>query len=122
MQIGTLRHRVTLDNPGPPQSDADGGVTYAWPPAGGVCLGRRLPANVEPAPHRVTPEGMERPIAQTIEGVRAFSVSVRYLAGVTLQTRVTVHETPADRTLWVSGITDLDSRQRTLILTCAERT
>ena len=110
MDAGTLRQRVTLDNPSPPVSDGDASAAVLWPPAGGVRLGARLPAAVEPP--RIGAD-LERPIAKMTR--------LRYLPGVTLQTRVTWHDGAIDRTLWVTGISDEGSRHAALVLLCRER-
>lgn len=117
MNFGTLRHRVTLDNPSPPQSDGDGGETQLWPPDGGVRVGTRVPASVE------TPElgTLEHPIAKTSEAVGTHTVRLRYLPGVSTQTRVTFHDGAIDRTLWVNGVADEESRHAILALTCREQ-
>lgn len=117
MDIGALRHRITLDNPSVPTPDTDGGASRSWPPFGGVRLGRRVPASVEPATFNQT---LERPVAKTSEGVGTYTVRLRYLAGVSTQTRVTFHDGATDRTLWVNGITDDENRHAMLALTCLE--
>lgn len=117
MEFGLLRHRVTLDNPGAVTGDGDGARVQHWPPEGGVRLGARVPASVETD----TARDLEHHVAKTVEGVGTYVVRLRYLPGVTLQTRVTFHDGPVDRTLWVNGISDEDSRHVALALTCAER-
>jgi head-tail adaptor len=116
MEFGQLRHRVTLDNPSAPIADTDGGQTYLWPPDGGIRLGARVPASVAPDTER----NLERRVAKTVEGIGTYLVRLRYLAGVTLETRVIFHDGPTDRTLWVNGIHD-DGRHAVLALSCAER-
>lgn len=117
MNFGLMRHRVTLDNPSQPTPDGDGGGTALWPPAGGVRLGARVPATVEPT----DAQALERPVAKTHEGVGTYTVRVRYLPGVSLQTRVTFHDGAVDRTLWVNGVSDEESRHAMLALTCREQ-
>ncbi len=117
MEFGHLRHRVTLDNPSAPIPDGDGGESIRWPPAGGVRVGTRVPAAVD----TVVGAGQERTIAKTVEGVGSYTVQLRYLAGVTLQTRVTFHDGLIDRVLWVNGIADDQQRHAMLVLSCAER-
>jgi head-tail adaptor len=117
MDFGELRHRVTLDNPSAPTGDGDGGAARLWPPDGGVQLGARLPAAVDPG----AAQGLERSVAKTTEGVGTFTIRLRYLAGVTLETRVTFHDGPTDRTLWVTGVADEAQRHVLLALTCQER-
>lgn len=113
-----MRHRVTLDNPSAPQPDGDGGAVVRWPPDGGVRLGARVPASVDAAADTGT---LERPIAKTSESVGTYTVRLRYRPGVSTQTRVTFHDGPTDRTLWVTGVTDEEQRHAMLALTCTEQ-
>lgn len=118
MDFSVMRQRVTLDNPSLPTSDGDGAEVRLWPPDGGVRLGARLPAAVEPS---VANQSLEHQVAKTLEGVGGFTVRLRYLPGVTLETRITWHDGPTDRTLWALGVVDEASRHAQLTLTCAER-
>lgn len=113
---GALRSRVTLDAPSVPQPDGEGGALVLWPPAGGTVLGSRVAALVT----TVNRDSQERAIAKTTEGVATYTVIVRYLPGVSLQTRVTVHDGATDRPLYVTGIEDPEQRHRELRLACAE--
>lgn len=117
MNFGKLRQRVTLDNPSTPNPDGDGSGAVLWPPEGGVRLGARVPAAVEPT----DAQALERPIAKTHQGVGTYTVRVRYLPGVSLQTRVTFHDGDVDRTLWVNGVSDEESRHAMLALACREQ-
>lgn len=118
MNFGLMRDRVTLDNPSQPTPDGDGGATVSWPPDGGVRLGARVPASVDAATETGT---LERPVAKTSESVGTYTVRLRYLAGISTKTRVTFHDGPTDRTLWVTGVTDKALRHGALTLTCAEQ-
>lgn len=113
---GILRDRVTIDNPSAVTSDGDGGPSRLWPPDGGVRLGARLPANVEPALAR----SLERLVAKTSESNASHIVTVRYIGGVTTQSRVTWHDGGGDRTLYVNGVSDMEGRHVVLALSCAE--
>jgi head-tail adaptor len=115
---GRLRQRVTLETPGAPAPDGDGGAVSLWPPAGGVVLGARVPAAVDPVTRA---QGLERDLAHTSEGVGQYTVTLRYLPGVTLATRVTLHDAAGDRPLYVTGITDPEQRHVELALLCTER-
>jgi head-tail adaptor len=117
MDFGPLRHRVTLDNPSTSVPDGSGASTVLWPPDGGVRLGTRVAASVQPAADTGT---LEHEAAKTNESVGTYTVRVRYLPGVSTQTRVTFHDGPTDRTLWVTGVTDEAFRHAALTLTCRE--
>src|SRR5580765_5991895 len=112
---GALRHRVTIANPSQPTSDGDGGAAVRWPPDGGVLLGARVPASIEVAGARA------HTTAKTTEGIGGYTVRLRYLAGISLASRLTWHDGAVDRTLWVNGIVDDDQQHARLELTCAER-
>lgn len=110
MNIGALRHRVTLQTPGSPVPDVEGGYTETW-----TTLGTRVPASIEPATART----LERITANVVTSSASHLVTLRYLPGVTTKTRVTFHDT-ADRLLSVTGRHDPDERHVTLILECVE--
>lgn len=110
MNVGALRHRVTLQTPGDPVPDGDGGYTETW-----TTLGARVPASVEPATART----LERIAANTVTATATHLVTVRYLPGVTTKTRVTFHDV-TDRTFSVSGTHDPEERHRVLIIECTE--
>ena len=111
MDVGALRHRVTLQTPGAPVPDGDGGYTETW-----TTLGVRVPATVEPA----TARSLERIAANTVTSTASHLVTVRYLPGVTTKTRVTFHDGTTDRTFSVTGTHDPEERHRVLILECTE--
>jgi SPP1 family predicted phage head-tail adaptor len=113
MDIGKLRHRVTLATPGDPVPDGDGGATVTW-----TTLAARRAASVQPA----TAHALERLMAKTTETIATHIVTVRYLPGVTTKTRVTFHDGATDRLLYVAGVFDLEERHEALALTCNEAT
>jgi len=110
MNIGALRHRVTLLTPGTPIPDGDGGYTETW-----TTLGSRVPAAVEPA----TARSLERIAANTVTSTASHLVTLRYLSGVTTKTRLTFHDT-TDRTFSVTGTHDEEERHESLVLECTE--
>lgn len=110
MDVGSLRHRITLQTPGAPIPDGDGGYTETW-----TSLGVRVPASVEPASAR----SLERIAANTVTSTASHLVTLRYLSGVTTKTRITFHD-QTDRTFSVTGIHDPEERHRVLILECTE--
>lgn len=111
MDVGALRHRITLQTPGAPVPDGDGGYTESW-----TTLGRRVPASVEPASARA----LERIAVNTVTSTASHVVTLRYLSGVTTKTRVVFHDGPTDRTLSVTGYHDPQEKHRVLILECVE--
>ena len=111
MNAGSLRHRVTLQTPGAPVPDGDGGYTEVW-----TVLGSRVPAAVEPA----TARSLERIAASTVTSTASHLVTIRYLPGITTKTRVVFHDL-TDRTLAVTGTHDTEERHRVLVLECVEQ-
>lgn len=108
-----MRHRVTLENPGDavPDPTGGGGYTQAW-----TTLASRVPAKVEPASAR----SLERVTANTVSSSASHLVTVRYVPGVTMQTRLTFHDGEVDRLMAVTGQHDTEERHLELILECAE--
>ena len=106
--IGTHRHRVTLDEPGDPIPDGDGGYTETYTP-------------LDPAAWDCS---IEQAAARTLENIGAGSlvaqathvVRGRYHAGITTRTRVTFH----GRILNVLYTANVDERDIETALVCAE--
>lgn len=111
MQVGTLRHTVTIQTPGPNVPDGDGGFTNTWP-----ALVSRIPASVAPASAR----DLERVVASTVQSTASHLVTIRYVAGVTTAQRVIFHDSVGDRTLSINGVTDEDERHVQLVMACTE--
>lgn len=111
MQIGSLRHRVTLQTPAAPVPDGDGGYTQAV-----TTLASRLPASVEPA----TAKSLERVVANTVASTASHLVTLRYLAGVTTAAQLVFHDGTTDRPMAITGVHDTDERHIELVLECAE--
>lgn len=110
MNIGQLRHKVTLDNPTGTVPDGEGGFTE-----GLVRLATRIPASVTPA----TVRSLERVVANTVTSTASHIVHLRYVAGVTTNTICTFHDR-VDRTLRVTGFNDPEERHIELFLECQE--
>ena len=108
MPIGDYRHVVTLDAPGPPVSDPDGGWTPTWQP-------------LDPPRWYCS---IEQPAARTLESLGAGSVvaqathllSGRHHPGITAQTRVTFQ----GRTLNVLWFANWEERDVLTDVVCAE--
>lgn len=108
MRGGTLTTRAVLENPAAPVSDGDGGFTEAWAPL--------TPSPVWCALRQPSAFDLERVQAGSVQATATHLVSMRYHAGVTTQTRLTV----GSRQLQVTGIQNVDGRNRELVLVCVE--
>jgi SPP1 family predicted phage head-tail adaptor len=108
MDIGALRHRVTLENPGTPVPDGDGGYTEAW-----TALS---PASVSASIVPATARDLERVVAGTVMATATHVVTIRYHSGVTTKTRVTF----GTRVFSVTGVQNADERNIQLQLVCEE--
>lgn len=108
MNIGALRHLVTLENPGPAVPDADGGFTQTWtaltPP--------KVWAEIRPA----TARELERTVTGTVMATASHIVRMRYHPQVTTQTHLLFN----GRTLNVTGVANQEERNIELVLTCVE--
>lgn len=108
MPIGAYRHRVTLDEPGPPISDPDGGWIATWTP-------------LDPPTWNCS---ITQPAARTLESLGAGSVEAqathmlvgRYHPGITTQTRVTFE----GRTFNVLYVANKDERDVESDVVCSE--
>lgn len=106
---GALRHLVTLQNP-TEVADLDGGYTTDWD------LALVHPSQVYAAIRTATSSDMERFVASTVQSASRLIVEMDYHPDVTTQTRITFGE----RLLQVTGIENVDERNRYLILACTE--
>jgi head-tail adaptor len=108
MSAGLYRHRVTVQAPGAPAPDGDGGYTETWvdsvPPTWAV--------SIAPAPLGAR----DTPTAGTVLPLATHQVRGRYHAGVTTQARLLF----GDRVLHVITVRNLEERQRTLDVLCSE--
>jgi SPP1 family predicted phage head-tail adaptor len=105
MDIGALRHRIVLENPGTPVPDGDGGFTQTWQPL----FPSPVWASVAPASSR----DLERVGARSERVGEGSAIStathivmMRYHSGVTTKTRITFH----GRTFNVTGVANPDER------------
>jgi head-tail adaptor len=113
MTVGELRHRVTLENPGEPVPDGEGGYIETWSVVGQS----RMPAAIEPA----TVRAMERLGPGTVTATASHLVTIRYVTGVTTKTRVTFHDdVEGDRVLAVAGRHNPQEKHWALTLFCTE--
>lgn len=120
MDVGSLRHRVTLENP-TRIPDGEGGYIEFWesltPEAAQV--------SIRPA----TARDLERLTADaTIVATASHVVHVRYHPQVSTKTRLTKGPRAANGTLGegarefaVSGVANPEERNRELVLICEER-
>jgi SPP1 family predicted phage head-tail adaptor len=110
MNIGSLRHRVTLETPGPDVPDGEGGYTSSWTPL----VPSPVWASITPA----TARDMERTVASTVDVTASHIVRMRYHPQVNTKTRVTY----GTRVFQVTGVQNTDERNIESVLICLERT
>jgi head-tail adaptor len=108
--IGSYRHVVTLDEPGPPISDPDGGFVPSWLP-------------LDPPDWRcaIQPPSTRLRSFESIGGGSVIAqathvITGRYHPGITSQTRITFK----GRTFNVLYASNVDERDRTTELLAAE--
>lgn len=120
MDIGSLRHKVLLQNPGAPVPDGDGGYT----PAGWANLEPALwNCSINPA----TVRDLERVAAGTVISSATHIFKGRFHPQVTTKTRITKGPRNVDGTLptgsrefSVTGVQNLEERNIELWLTAVE--
>jgi SPP1 family predicted phage head-tail adaptor len=103
LRAGSLRHRVTLQQPAE-TPDGGGGFTLAWTDVATVW------AAIEPL------KGAERLHAQQLQSPVTHRVTMRYRSGVTPTMRLLFEA----RTLNIRAVIDPQERNRTLELLCEE--
>jgi SPP1 family predicted phage head-tail adaptor len=108
MSLGQYRHRVTLETPGEPIQNPDGGYTDTWAPLD--------PPAWNCAIQPVTSRDLESIAGGTILAQATHVVKGRYHPGITTQTRLTF----VTRTLNVVYVANRDERQIETDLICAE--
>lgn len=108
MDIGALRHRVIIENPGGAVPDGDGGYTEVETAA----QPSPIWASIVPA----TARDLERVIAGTVQSAATHIVTVRYHSGITTKTRLRF----GSRIFSVTGVQNQDERNVELKLTCEE--
>jgi len=99
---------VTVQNPGAPTPDGDGGFTQTWTNANPPTVGAWIRAST----------GMtERTVAGTVTANATHLITVPYHAAITTQTRLVSDK---GQTFSVTGVTNLDERDIELQLLCTE--
>jgi len=119
IDASTLNQRLSLDVPGTATPDGDGGYTPTWLPL--------TPPKVWAAIVPATARDVERRMANTVQAAVTHLVTIRYHAGVTMQTRLTKGPRNADGTLpagsrqfQVTGIQNPEERNEAMVLACVE--
>jgi head-tail adaptor len=113
MDIGQLRHRVTLTNPGTPVADGDGGYTETF-----TALS---PATVSAAIKPATARDLERVAGGTVMSTASHLITMRFHPGVTTETKVAwTTKDGRTHTANVTGVQNTDERSIELVLTCVE--
>lgn len=108
MTIGEQRHLVTLQTPTAVVATSEGGSTQLW--------ANLSPAHVYAAIRPATARELERTTAGTTQSTATHIVTLRYHPQVTTQTRILF----GSRVLLVTGVSNVEERNRQLILTCVE--
>lgn len=108
-RVGTYRHRVRLQNPGPPIPDGDGGYTQSWTDL--------TPAVVDVSIQAATARSLEYLAVGTVAASASHVVTGRWHPGVTTHTRVLF----GSRVLHVTGVGNVDERDVEMILMCQEQ-
>ena len=113
MNIGTLRHLVTLENPAPAVPDGDGGYTEVW--------AALMPSAVWASIESATQRALERVVANVVLAQATHIVKMRYHSGVTIKTRLTW--TDKSGLVHRASVTDrqnVGEQSIELVLVCAE--
>lgn len=108
LDVSSREHRLTLDAPGAPVADGQGGYIETFTPL----TPAELWGSVEP----MSAADLERVSGSTVEATATHLIIVPFHPQVTVQTRVTYH----GRTFLVQGIRNVFERNQTLELTCEE--
>jgi len=108
MRAGALRHQVTLEQPGAAVPDGEGGYTETWT----ALTPSPVWAAIQPASAR----DLERVFAGASQATASHLVTLRYHAGVTTATRLTF----GTRVFAITGVQNLDERNKELVLACEE--
>ena len=106
--IGAHRHKVTVQNPGQPQPDGDGGFTEGWADA----VPAQLDVSITPASAR----DLERYTAGTTFTSATHMVRGRWHPQITTASRLLFQ----GRALLVVFVSNPEERSREVILICAE--
>lgn len=106
---GTLRHQVYLEDLGTPVPDGEGGFTYSPAPLDPAWVF----AAIEPA----TVRAMERLAGGTVSSDATHILTLRYHAGITTKTQITL----GGRVFQVTGVVNPEERGISTIAICTER-
>jgi SPP1 family predicted phage head-tail adaptor len=119
VNVGTLRHSVTLERPGAAVPDADGGFTQTWT----ALTPATVWAEIKPA----TARELERVVASAVQSTASHLVTIRYHPEVTTETRITKGRRNANgslasgsREFHIQGVQNPDERNIALVLVCTE--
>ena len=105
--IAERAHRLTLENPGDPVPDGDGGFIEGWTVIAAL-WGRLAPASAA---------DLERIVAGTVTAILPYLAVVPYVDGVTTLTRLVYH----GRYFAVMAVRNVDERNVRLEIICEER-
>lgn len=108
MDVGTLRHLVTLEGPGPAVPDGDGGFTRAWSPLSPS----QMWASIMPA----TARDLERLVANTVQSTASHVITMRFHPQVNTQTRIVF----GARTFQVNGVQNPEEKNVELRIAATE--
>jgi Bacteriophage head-tail adaptor len=108
-RIGTYRHRVLLQNPGPPIPDGAGGYSQSWADL--------VPAVIDVNVQAATARAVEYLAAGTLAASASHVVTGRHHPGVTTQTRVIF----GARIFHVTGVANPEERDLEMVLMCQEQ-
>lgn len=108
MNIGALRHLVTLQGPGTLVPDGRGGYVQAPTPLSPS----QVWAEIKPA----TARDLERRVASTVQSSASHIVTMRYHSGVNTQTRIIF----GTRVFNVTGVQNTDERNVELVIAATE--
>ena len=108
VRAGQLRHVLWLENPGPPIPDGDGGFTQSWTPL----TPPTMSARIEPVAGR----NLEH-VAGSVIQTRTVTVTMRYHAGVTVETRL---RRLNGHYLRILSLVNPEERNINLVLQCVE--
>jgi SPP1 family predicted phage head-tail adaptor len=106
--IGAYRHRVTLEQPGDPVPDGEGGYTETFAPLDPPAWDCSIQA--------ATVRDLERQIAGTIQATATHLVRGRYHPGITTETRLLFE----GRQLAVQSVQNVEERDIETVLVCGE--
>jgi Phage head-tail joining protein len=117
--IGTRRHLVTVEDPGTPVKDNDGGYTVAWTPL--------IPSTWAVSMTPATARDLERITVGTVLSTATHIVKGRYHPQITVKTRLTKGPRKTDGTLAtgsrefsVTGVLNTEEKNIETVALCVE--